>query len=483
MLSGLQKVGKALMLPIAVLPAAGLLNRLGAEDVLNVPFIHSGGAALFDFLALLFAIGISIGLSRDNSGAAGLNGAIVFFILNFGVIGINPNINMGVFAGFIAGLTAPILYNYLYDKKVFGNQEYFDGKHLAIILNAILALLLVALFGFAWPTIQGWLDSLNGWITSAGAFGSAVYGVLNRALIPTGLHHVLNTYLWFGFGSFTDATGQVAHGDINRFFAGDPTAGVFQVGFFPIMMFGLPGAAFAMYLAAKKKNRKEVGGMMLSLALTAFLTGITEPIEFTFMFIAPFLYAIHALLMGVSMFITNFLGIKLGFTFSAGFIDFALNYTKGHNAWQLIPIGLVFAVVYFLIFYFVIKKFNLKTPGREDETEEGLAMEMSNAPVQEEAASLGATEADVPVSGQIDKYERMARGYLAGLGGEENLVKVDNCTTRLRLTVKDSSLLNEPALKKAGARGVVKLNKESAQIIVGADVEFVADKLHDITGK
>ncbi|MBC1520627.1 PTS transporter subunit EIIC [Listeria aquatica] len=482
MLGGLQKIGKALMLPIAVLPAAGLLNRLGADDVFNVPFIHSGGAALFTFLSLLFAIGISIGLSKDNSGAAGLNGAIVFFILNFGVIGVNSSINMGVFAGFIAGLTAPILYNYMYDKKIFGNQEFLDGKHVAIIINAVLTLLLVVIFGAAWPTIQNGLDALNGWITSAGAFGSAIYGILNRALIPTGLHHVLNTYLWFGYGDFVDAAGQMVHGDINRFFAGDPTAGTFQVGFFPVMMFGLPGAAFAMYLAAKKKNRAEVGGMMLSLAVTAFLTGITEPIEFTFMFIAPFLYAIHAILMGVSMFVTNLLGIKLGFTFSAGAIDFVLNFTKGHNAWQLIPIGLVFAVIYFVLFYFIIKKFNLKTPGREDETEESLAMEMPNAEVQESAASLGATEADLP-NGKVDKYEQMARGYLGGLGGEDNLVKVDNCTTRLRLQVKDADLMNEAALKKSGARGVVKINKENVQIIVGADVEFVADKMRDITGK
>ncbi|EUJ19520.1 PTS system N-acetyl glucosamine specific transporter subunits IIABC [Listeria aquatica FSL S10-1188] len=367
-------------------------------------------------------------------------------------------------------------------KKIFGNQEFLDGKHVAIIINAVLTLLLVVIFGAAWPTIQNGLDALNGWITSAGAFGSAIYGILNRALIPTGLHHVLNTYLWFGYGDFVDAAGQMVHGDINRFFAGDPTAGTFQVGFFPVMMFGLPGAAFAMYLAAKKKNRAEVGGMMLSLAVTAFLTGITEPIEFTFMFIAPFLYAIHAILMGVSMFVTNLLGIKLGFTFSAGAIDFVLNFTKGHNAWQLIPIGLVFAVIYFVLFYFIIKKFNLKTPGREDETEESLAMEMPNAEVQESAASLGATEADLP-NGKVDKYEQMARGYLGGLGGEDNLVKVDNCTTRLRLQVKDADLMNEAALKKSGARGVVKINKENVQIIVGADVEFVADKMRDITGK
>ncbi|MBC1793761.1 PTS transporter subunit EIIC [Listeria booriae] len=485
MLGGLQKVGKALMLPIAVLPAAGLLNRLGADDVFNVPFIHAGGAALFDFLALLFAIGISIGLSKDNSGAAGLNGALVYFILNFGVIGVNDSIAMGVFAGFIAGLCAPILYNKLYDKKPFGNQTFFDGKHLAIIVNAVAALLLVAIFGWCWPTIQDWLDLLNGWITSAGAFGAGVFGLLNRGLIPTGLHHVLNSYLWFAYGDYTNpVTGVTATGDINRFFAGDPTAGTFQVGFFPIMMFALPGAALAMTLAAKKNKRKEVGGMMFSLAFTAFLTGITEPIEFTFMFIAPFLYGIHAVLTGVSMYITNLLGIKLGFTFSAGFIDFALNFTKGTKAWMLVPIGLVFAVVYFFLFYFIIKKFNLKTPGREDESELELAAEMDNVGVQEAAAALGSSEADFPVGGEKrDKYEVMAVGYLAGLGGPENLVKVDNCTTRLRLQVKDSELLNEAQLKKSGARGVVKLNKENVQIIVGADVEFVADKMHDLTGK
>lgn len=274
-LGGLQRLGKSLMLPIAVLPAAGLLNRLGAADVLNIPFINAGGNAIFSYLALLFAMGIAIGLSKDGNGAAAVSGAIVYFVLNFGVIGIDKNINMGVFAGFIAGLFTPVLYNRLCDK--WADSPYFNGRHLAILANAAAAILLVLVFGLIWPSIQNVLDSINSWIVSAGAFGAAVFGFANRLLIPTGLHHVLNTYLWFGFGTYHGVTG-----DINRFFAGDPTAGTYQVGFFPIMMFGLPGAALAMVLTAKKGRRKETFGMMLSVALTAFLTGITEPIEFSF---------------------------------------------------------------------------------------------------------------------------------------------------------------------------------------------------------
>lgn len=467
-LGGLQRLGKSLMLPIAVLPAAGLLNRLGATDVLNIPFINAGGNSIFSYLALLFAMGIAIGLSKDGKGAAALNGAVVYFILNFGVIGIDKNINMGVFAGFIAGLCAPVIYNRVCDR--FNDNPYFNGRHLALLLNAVAAILLVAVFGAVWPYIQDVLNNINSWIVSAGAVGAAVFGFANRMLIPTGLHHVLNTYLWFGFGKYHGATG-----DINRFFAGDPTAGTYQVGFFPIMMFGLPGAALAMVLRAKKERRKETFGMMLSVALTSFLTGITEPIEFSFMFLAYPLYVVHAILTGLSGLITNLLGIKLGFSFSAGAIDFALNFTHGTRAWELIPIGLAFFVIYFGIFYWAIEKFNIKTPGREDDGELAFAGAglFTDQSADEESAEKTAGK---------DKYQIMAEKFFEAIGGQQNLDQIDHCTTRLRLKVKDTGLANERAIKQSGARGVVKIDKHNLQIIVGTDVEFVAEELKEIKG-
>lgn len=464
-LGGLQRLGKSLMLPIAVLPAAGLLNRLGASDVLSIPFINAGGNSIFSYLPLLFAMGIAIGLSKDGKGAAALSGAIVYFILNFGVIGVDKNINMGVFAGFIAGLFTPIIYNRFCDKMT--DRPYFNGKHLAILLNAVAAIALVLVFGVVWPYVQDVLNSINSWIVSAGAVGAAAFGFANRMLIPTGLHHVLNTYLWFGFGKYHGVTG-----DINRFFAGDPTAGTYQVGFFPIMMFGLPGAALAMVLTAKKEKQKETFGMMLSVALTAFLTGITEPIEFSFMFLAYPLYVVHALLTGISGLITNLLGIKLGFSFSAGAIDFALNLTHGTRAWELIPIGIVFFFIYFGIFYWAIKKFDIKTPGREDDN----ALAFAGAGFSDQ----GFDEAEKIQSPSKDKYQIMADRFFRAIGGNDNLEAIDYCTTRLRLTVKDTGPVNERAIKAAGARGVVKLNQKNLQIIVGTDVEFVADALKSI---
>ncbi|WP_074403400.1 PTS transporter subunit EIIC, partial [Carnobacterium divergens] len=335
----------------------------------------------------------------------------------------------------------------------------------------------VAIFGLIWPTVQNGLDHINGYIVGAGSVGAGVFGFANRMLIPTGLHHVLNSYLWFAYGSFKDVTtGVIANGDINRFFAGDPTAGTFQVGFFPIMMFGLPAAAMAMVAAAKPSKRKATFGMMLSVALTSFLTGITEPLEFSFMFLAYPLYVVHAILTGISGFVTNLLGIKMGFTFSAGAIDYALNFGLGTKAWLLIPIGLIFAAIYFAIFYFAILKFDIKTPGREDDEEEAdLAAEVPNAGVQTAVAGLGASENDVAPTG--DKYDIMAAKYITALGGSDNFTSIDNCTTRLRLQMKDTSLVNEQALKKAGARGVVKINETAVQVIVGTDVEFIADKL------
>ena len=272
----------------------------------------------------------------------------------------------------------------------------------------------------------------------------------NRLLIPMGLHHVLNSFFWCQLGEFEGTTG-----DLNRFFAGDPTAGHFMAGFFPVMMFGLPAVALAIYFAAKKDRRKAVGGMLASLALTAFLTGVTEPIEFLFIFLSPVLLILHALLSAVSGFIVDALGVLHGFTFSAGFIDYALNFNLATKPWLILLVGLVIGVLYFVIFYWAIVKFNLPTPGREEE-EEGEFTE-NNA-----------------ISGD---YNALAKQYIELLGGIENLSKVDNCATRLRLEVRDAGLVNDKGLKSIGARGVVHLNKTNVQVIVGTNVEFIADAM------
>ncbi|MGE7879671.1 N-acetylglucosamine-specific PTS transporter subunit IIBC [Peribacillus muralis] len=454
MLGFLQKIGKALMLPIAVLPAAAILLRLGQPDLLDIAFMAAAGKAIFDNLALLFALGIAIGLSKDGSGAAALAGLVGYFVLTNGTQAINKDIDMAVLGGIISGIVAALLYNRFSDIRLPEWLGFFSGKRFVPIITSLAMIILAGIFGIVWPPIQDGINNIGDWITGAGALGAGVFGVLNRLLLPVGLHHVLNSMVWFVFGEFNGATG-----DINRFFAGDPTAGPFMTGFFPIMMFGLPAAALAMIAAAKKEKRKLVTGMLVGLAFTSFLTGITEPIEFLFMFIAPVLYVIHALLTGFSLALAVMLDIHHGFGFSAGAIDYVLNFGIAQKPLWLIPIGLVYAAVYFVIFYFVIKIMDLKTPGREDDEEEA---------EEETFVKTG------------DKYTDMGSLFIQDLGGEENIKVIDNCATRLRLEVDDSANVNEAALKRHGARGVMKLNKSSVQVIVGTNVEFVANAMKQI---
>ena len=492
MLQFLQRIGKALMLPIAVLPAAGILLRLGQPDVWDIPVMAQAGAAIFDNLALIFAIGVAIGLSVDGSGAAGLAGAIGYLVLKnttnalsntystaelndklksvqdlVGSVDPNklaetmtkisktaaltPKIDMAILGGIIAGVVAGLLYNKFHKIKLPEWLGFFAGKRFVPIITSVVMLLLGLVFGQVWPTIQSGIDAVAHGIVNLDAIGAGIFGFLNRLLIPIGLHHVMNTYFWFVLGDFTNAAGDVVQGDIARFFAGDQSAGMFMTGFFPIMMFGLPAACFAMIAAAKPEKRKLVAGMLGGLALTSFLTGITEPIEFSFMFLSPVLYGIHAILTGLSLFITTTLDIHHGFAFSAGAIDYVLNFGIAQKPVLLAGIGFIYGLIYFVIFYFMIKKFDLKTPGREDEDEvaEGATGE---------AGSIGEV-------------------YVTALGGKENLTVIDNCATRLRLQVKDASLVNEAALKRAGAKGVMKLSDTSVQVIVGTNVESVADDM------
>ncbi len=458
-----QRLGRALQLPIAVLPVAALLLRFGQPDLLNVPFIAQAGGAIFDNLALIFAIGVASSWSKDNAGSAALAGAVGYFVMTKAMVTINPEINMGVLAGIITGLVAGAVYNRWAGIKLPDFLSFFGGKRFVPIATGFFCLILAAIFGYVWPPVQHAIHSGGEWIVSAGALGSGIFGFINRLLIPTGLHQVLNTIAWFQIGEFTNAAGAVFHGDINRFYAGDGTAGMFMSGFFPIMMFGLPGAALAMYLAAPKARRPMVGGMLLSVAITAFLTGVTEPLEFLFMFLAPLLYLLHAVLTGISLFIATALGIHAGFSFSAGAIDYVLMYSlpaASNNVWMLLVMGVVFFFVYFLLFSAVIRMFNLKTPGREDK-----------------AADVVTEEAN---SNTEEGLTQLATSYIAAVGGTDNLKAIDACITRLRLTVGDSAKVNDAACKRLGASGVVKLNKQTIQVIVGAKAESIGDEMKKV---
>ncbi|HBR2820647.1 PTS N-acetyl glucosamine transporter subunit IIABC [Klebsiella pneumoniae] len=458
-----QRLGRALQLPIAVLPVAALLLRFGQPDLLNVPFIAQAGGAIFDNLALIFAIGVASSWSKDNAGSAALAGAVGYFVMTKAMVTINPEINMGVLAGIITGLVAGAVYNRWAGIKLPDFLSFFGGKRFVPIATGFFCLILAAIFGYVWPPVQHAIHSGGEWIVSAGALGSGIFGFINRLLIPTGLHQVLNTIAWFQIGEFTNAAGAVFHGDINRFYAGDGTAGMFMSGFFPIMMFGLPGAALAMYLAAPKARRPMVGGMLLSVAITAFLTGVTEPLEFLFMFLAPLLYLLHAVLTGISLFIATALGIHAGFSFSAGAIDYVLMYSlpaASKNVWMLLVMGVVFFFVYFLLFSAVIRMFNLKTPGREDK-----------------AADVVTEEAN---SNTEEGLTQLATSYIAAVGGTGNLKAIDACITRLRLTVGDSAKVNDAACKRLGASGVVKLNKQTIQVIVGAKAESIGDEMKKV---
>ncbi|MGP4060183.1 N-acetylglucosamine-specific PTS transporter subunit IIBC [Halobacillus sp. H74] len=452
MLNFLQKIGKSLMFPIATLPAAALLVRLGMEDMLDIPFMTAAGNGILENLALIFAIGIAMGFAKDGSGAAALAGAIGYLVLTNGIESINDEVEMGVFAGVLAGVVAGMLYNRFHDVKFPEFLSFFGGKRFVPIVTSGAMVVLAFVLGYLWVYPQYALDATTSWILNAGELGVGVYGVLNRLLIPVGLHHVINAFIWFDFGSFTTASDEVVRGEINRFLNGDPNAGYFLAGFFPIMMFGLPAACLAMYMAAKKHRKAAVGGMLLSIALTSFITGVTEPIEFSFMFLSPLLYVVHSILTGVAMVLAFMLDVRHGFGFSAGLIDYVLNFNIAQNPLLLLVIGLVMGVIYFVVFYFLIVKLDLKTPGREDD---------------DELAEEETTEAS---SG----YEAKATKYLQALGGSENIKSLDYCTTRLRLQMENRDNADERALKRLGSRGVMKVGKNNLQVVVGTTVEFLA---------
>ncbi|WP_085611425.1 MULTISPECIES: N-acetylglucosamine-specific PTS transporter subunit IIBC [unclassified Pseudomonas] len=451
-IEGLQRLGRALMLPIAILPIAGLLLRLGDTDLLNIAIIHDAGQVIFANLAMIFAIGIAVGFARDNNGTAGLAGVIGYLVMISTLKVLDASINMGMLAGIVSGLMAGALYNRFKDIKLPEYLAFFGGRRFVPIVTGFAAVGLGVVFGYIWPPIQHGINSFGALMMESGSLGAFVFGVFNRLLIVTGLHHILNNMAWFVFGNFTDpTTGALVTGDLSRYFAGDPKGGQFMTGMFPMMIFGLPAACLAMYRNALPERRKVMGGIFLSMALTSFLTGVTEPIEFAFMFLAPLLYLVHALLTGLSMAITNALNIHLGFTFSGGFIDMVLGWGRSTNGWLVVPVGLVYAVIYYAVFDFCIRRFNLKTPGRED---------------------VAAAEKSV-----LTENERAA-AYIKALGGAENLVTVGACTTRLRLEMVDRNKASDADLKALGAMAVVRPGKGgSLQVVVGPMADSIADEI------
>ncbi|MGY5050501.1 PTS transporter subunit EIIC [Streptomyces sp. 900105755] len=403
---GLQKMGRSLQLPIAVLPAAGILNRLGQPDVFGAQglgwtavskVMKGAGGALLDGsvgLPLLFCVGVAIGMARKADGSTAL-AAVAGFLVYYGVLhqfpedcpggsrtlpGIGCQVrdgsvsaftfqNPGVFGGIALGLLTAFFWARYHRTRLVDWLGFFNGRRLVPIIMSFVAIAFAGLCLWVWPPVGDGLESFSRWLREAGAWGAGVFGVANRALLVVGLHQFLNVPIWFQFGSYTPPGGQTVHGDINMFLAGDPDAGQFTSGFFPIMMFALPAAALAITHCARPHRRKEIGGLMLSVALTSFVTGITEPLEYSFMFVAPLLYGVHAVLTGVSMAATWGLGVHDGFSFSAGLIDYVINWKLATRPWAIIPIGLCFAAVYYAIFRFAITRFDLKTPGREPEDE------------------------------------------------------------------------------------------------------------------
>lgn len=504
-LGALQSVGRSLMLPIAVLPAAALLLRLGQPDLLDISWLAAAGQAIFDNLPMLFALGVAIGLTGGD-GAAGLAGVVGYLVFSevfnsvapqLGDATYDPIDKVGVLGGIVIGLVAAGLYNRFYDIRLPDYLAFFGGRRFVPIVTAVAALILGLVFGFIWPPIGAGINAFGQAIVGLGALGTGLYGFVNRLLIPLGLHHVINTYIWFQLGSYKGPDG-VVHGEISRYFAGDPSAGYFLSGFFPIMMFGLPAACLAMIRHAHFP--KVAAGILLSAAFASFLTGITEPIEYAFLFVAPFLYLIHAILTGTALAVCTLLGIKIGFGFSAGLIDYLLNFSKSNTqgAVLLLGVGLVYALIYYFVFSFFIKRFDLATPGRGESStgfsSDWILPESQRGPKpgeegEREAAREAEREAEVEgeregapagvATVERDRDDVLAENVLEALGGKENVESCEGCITRLRLFVDDPERIDDARLKELGASGVVKRGKV-AQVVMGTQSDRIANRMNRI---
>lgn len=473
MMKYLQKLGKSLMLPVACLPVASILMGIGywidptgwgANNVISA-FLLKAGSALIDNMGLLFAIGVGVGMSDDNDGTSGLAGLVSWLMITtilapasvamFKSIDIAAvpagfdKIKTTQFIGILAGLIGAACYNRFKGTRLPDALGFFSGKRSVAIVTSLYSIIASLVLFFAWPIIYGSLVAFGEGIVSTGAIGSGIYAFFNRLLIPFGLHHALNSVFWFDVAGIND---------LGNFWSGKGTLGVtgmYMTGFFPVMMFGLPAGALAMYHTAKDKKKKAVYGLLLAASISSFFTGVTEPLEFAFMFLAPGLYVVHAGLTGISAVICTLLPVRAGFNFSAGFVDWFLSFKApmAQNPLMLIPIGLAFAVIYYVVFRIVITKFNLKTPGREDDDTEEFNVQLTN-----------------------DNFTEVASIILEGIGGKENVVSVDNCVTRLRLEIRDQANIDEKVIKSAGISGVIRPGKTSVQVVVGTQVQFVADE-------
>ena len=480
----LQKLGKALMLPVAVLPICGILMGIGyylcpatmqggdIEGVKNLIgfFLVKAGSALIENMAILFAIGIGVGMSEKNDGTGGIaalaSWLMITTLLSTGVVttmipSIADNATKTLafnkienpFIGILSGVIGSSCYNKFKNTKLPDWLAFFSGKRCVAIIAGLVSIVVSAVLLFVWPLLFGALVTLGDAVAGMDVVGAGIYAFLNRLLIPTGLHHALNNVFWFD---------TIGLGDLQHFWAGETSAdvtwslGMYMSGFFPCMMFGIPGAALAMIQCAKPAKKKIAIGLVASAAVCSFVCGVTEPFEFGFMFLAPGLYVVYALLYGIFTIITVALGFRAGFSFSAGATDLLFSSTlpAAQKTILIIPLGIAAFVVFYLVFLFAIKKFDLKTPGREDDDD---------------------LEAEKKVQLASDNYTEIAKKILAGCGGKGNIVSIDNCVTRLRLEVRDMTAVNDKAIKAAGVAGVIKPGKTSVQIIVGTKVQFVAD--------
>ena len=487
MMKYLQKLGKSLMLPVACLPVAGILSGIG---YLLCPAAMQGGeitgaAALIGYfmvqaalalvdgttMAILFAVGVAVGMADDHDGTAGLAGLVSWLMMTkllstgvvttlFPAIAENPSQTLAfdkiqnAFIGIIAGIIGSACYNKFKNTKLPDWLSFFSGKRCVAIITAGVSIIASAVLLFLWPIVFGALVKLGEAIVGMDAVGAGIYAFLNRLLIPTGLHHALNNVFWFD---------TIGIGDLSHFWAGDTSAdvtwslGMYMSGFFPCMMFGIPGAALAMVHTAKSNKKKAAIGIVASAAVCAFICGVTEPFEFAFMFLAPVLYLIYALLYGIFTFITVLLGFRAGFSFSAGATDllFSASLPAAQNTWMIIPLGIAAFLVFYVVFRFAIVKLDLKTPGREDDDVEA-----------EKSAVLANND-----------YTAVAKTILEGLGGKENITSLDNCITRLHREIKDYTKVDEKKIKSAGIAGIIRPSKTSVQVIVGTKVQFVADEM------
>ena len=478
----MQKVGRALMVPVAVLPAAAILMGIGywidpngwGGDSQLAAFLIKAGAAVIDNMALLFAVGVAYGLSKDKDGAAALSGLVgwlvVTTLLSPGAVeqitGVGADASFGKienqFVGIIVGIISAELYNKFSDVELHNTLAFFSGRRLVPIVVSIVMIAVSFILMAVWPIIFSGLQHFGETIAGLGDIGAGVYAFFNRLLIPVGLHHALNSVFWFDVAGINDIPNFLAGQDtITKFAAEGKTAigtvGMYQAGFFPIMMFGLPGAALAIYTTAKSENKQKVASIMLAASLASFFTGVTEPLEFSFMFVAPLLYVVHAILTGVSVFIAANMEWIAGFGFSAGLVDMVLSSQNplAKQWYMLLAQGVAFFAIYYFVFLALIKGLNLKTPGREDSEDDAINV----------------------VTESSDDSDSLANAYVVALGGIQNIEVIDACITRLRLTLKDRSIIKESDLKGLGAMGVVKLGENNLQVIIGPQAESIANRM------